>query len=109
MVVSVILAAGKGTRMVSDLPKVLHPVMGMSLLEHMVEKVETLGCEPRVAVIGHGRDAIVESFDDRGVTWAHQEEQKGTGHAAAVGVEAASASVDDRPVDDRPVLILNEL
>ena len=105
MVMSVILAAGKGTRMVSDLPKVLHPLLGAPLLEYAVEKVEGLGCDPRVVVVGYGREHVERAFEGRDLTWAHQAEQLGTGHAAAVGVEALGAKCADGA--DDTVLILN--
>ncbi len=103
MLMSVILAAGKGTRMVSDLPKVLHPVLGVPLLDHVVEKVAALGCEPRVVVVGHGRDLVTSRFDGRGLVWALQEPQLGTGHAASVGVERGVEVAGE----DGDVLILN--
>src|SRR5258705_10491028 len=97
---AVILAAGKGTRMRSDLPKVLHRLMGAPLLEYVLEKVEALGCDPRVVVVGHGRDLVQAEFRDRGVVWAVQEEQRGTGHAASVGLLALGERAGE-------VLILN--
>lgn len=96
---SVILAAGKGTRMVSEMPKVLHPLLGAPLLEYAVEKVEDLGCEPRVVVVGYGKESVEAALPDRGLVWAHQDEQLGTGHAAATGVEKLPEAGD--------VLILN--
>ncbi len=99
MVMSVILAAGKGTRMVSDLPKVLHSLVGAPLLEYAVEKVEALGCDPRVVVIGYRKEAVEAALPDRGLVWAHQDEQLGTGHAAATGVEKLP--------DEGEVLVLN--
>jgi bifunctional UDP-N-acetylglucosamine pyrophosphorylase/glucosamine-1-phosphate N-acetyltransferase len=97
---SVILAAGKGTRMRSDLPKVLHRLMGASLLEYVLEKVEALECEPRVVVVGYREEKVREEFPSRGITWASQTEQRGTGHAAATGIEAVRNPPED-------VLILN--
>jgi bifunctional UDP-N-acetylglucosamine pyrophosphorylase/glucosamine-1-phosphate N-acetyltransferase len=100
MAMAVILAAGKGTRMRSELPKVLHRLMGAPLLEYVLESVETLGCDPRVVVAGYQREKVQAEFNGRGVTWAFQDEQLGTGHAASVGI----AALGDRPGD---VLILN--
>ncbi len=88
MVMSIILAAGKGTRMVSDLPKVLHPLMGAPLLEYMLDKVEALGCSPNAVVVGFKHEVVREAFQGWRVIWALQKEQLGTGHAAMIGVEA---------------------
>jgi len=90
----VVLAAGKGSRMKSDLPKVLHKLMGEPLLEHALETADKLAPERLVVVIGHGREKILEQFADRKfagnkkITWAVQEEQLGTGHAAKIGIDA---------------------
>lgn len=77
----VILAAGQGKRMFSDLPKVLHPLAGRPLLSHVLETARRL--EPRrlCVVVGHGAAAIRERLTDEDITWARQEEQLGTGHA----------------------------
>lgn len=104
MLMAVILAAGKGTRMVSDLPKVLHPVLGRPLLEHMLEKAAGLECAPRVVVVGHGKERLMARFGERGLTWAHQDEQLGTGHAASIGVERGVEETGDAAGD---VVILN--
>ncbi|MDR0298334.1 MAG: bifunctional UDP-N-acetylglucosamine diphosphorylase/glucosamine-1-phosphate N-acetyltransferase GlmU [Streptococcaceae bacterium] len=77
----VILAAGKGTRMKSDLPKVLHKVAGKSMLEHVVAATEAIDAQRRVVVVGHGREAVVDSLPDSVSMWVEQTEQKGTGHA----------------------------
>ena len=90
----VVLAAGKGSRMKSDLPKVLHKLMGEPLLEYALETADKLAPERLVVVIGHGREKILERFSnrkfagDRKITWAVQEEQLGTGHAAKIGIDA---------------------
>ncbi len=87
--VALILAAGMGKRMNSDLPKVLHPMAGTPLLGHVLRMLETLGVSRRVAVIGHRREQVVEAF--RGapnVEWAVQAEQRGTGHAVLCAGEA---------------------
>lgn len=100
MVMAVILAAGKGTRMRSDLPKVLHRMMGAPLLEYILDNVAAAGCRPVVAVVGHRRDLVEAKFRGLEVTWANQAEQKGTGHAASVGLDAVKDF-------DGDVLILN--
>ncbi len=108
MLVSVILAAGKGTRMRSDLPKVLHPLLGAPLLEHVLDSAEPLSPTQKVVVVGYARDKVQAAFSTRGITWAIQEEQLGTAHAAHCGVEALDSGEDKAPRgDDTDVLILN--
>ena len=78
---AVILAAGQGTRMKSDLPKVLHPVVGMPMLSHVVQTARALDAAPIVSVIGHAADLVRTSLESERLTFALQEEQLGTGHA----------------------------
>ena len=77
----VVLAAGQGKRMFSDLPKVLHPLAGRPLLTHVLDAARRLQPRRLCVVIGHGADAIRERMHDADVTWALQKEQHGTGHA----------------------------
>ncbi len=77
---AVILAAGKGTRMKSKLPKVLHKVGGHPMLEHVMDAAEAAGCRDNVVVIGHGAELVRELVVDR-ARIALQAEQLGTGHA----------------------------
>lgn len=79
-VTAVILAAGKGTRMKSNLPKVLHRVCGKPMLEHVIEAVEELRPRRTIAVIGHGAELVEETVGRR-LLYAIQEQQLGTGHA----------------------------
>ncbi|MBW2599277.1 MAG: NTP transferase domain-containing protein [Deltaproteobacteria bacterium] len=78
---TVILAAGKGTRMKSDLAKVLHPVCGKPMLWYVVALARTLGSEKTVVVTGHQADLIKEAMKDWNLIYAHQEKQLGTAHA----------------------------
>ena len=84
----VILAAGQGTRMRSDTHKVLHPIASRPLLLHLLERVDALGAEKRVVVVGKGRDQVEIAVSGRDVAIAHQAEQKGTGHAVQQAAEA---------------------
>jgi len=84
----VILAAGQGTRMRSDTHKVLHPIAGRPLLLHLLDRVDGLGAEKRVVVVGKGRDQVEVALNGRDVTVAHQAEQKGTAHAVLQAREA---------------------
>jgi bifunctional UDP-N-acetylglucosamine pyrophosphorylase / glucosamine-1-phosphate N-acetyltransferase len=95
----VILAAGQGTRMRSDTHKVLHPIASRPLLLHLLDRVDALGADKRVVVVGKGREQVEAAIAGRDVTVAVQAEQKGTGHA----VQQASAPLAGY---DGPVLIL---
>jgi len=79
----IILAAGQGTRMRSELPKVLHPLGGRPLLAHALDTAHRLEAAAIHVVIGHGADQVREAFAQAGVHWAIQERQLGTGHAVA--------------------------
>ena len=95
----VILAAGQGTRMRSDTHKVLHPIANRSLLLHLLDRVDALGAERRVVVVGKGREQVEAEIAGRDVTTALQAEQKGTGHA----VQQAAAALGDY---EGPVIVL---
>lgn len=85
----VVLAAGKGTRMRSALPKVLHQVAGRPLLAHVLATARALAPRCIHVVYGHGGAQVPGAFADAGVVWVEQREQKGTGHAlqqAAPGI-----------------------
>ena len=77
----VILAAGQGKRMASDLPKVLQPLAGRPLLAHVVATARALKPEAIHVVYGHGGERVREAFAGEEIRWALQAEQKGTGHA----------------------------
>ncbi len=77
----VILAAGQGKRMRSDLPKVLHPLAGRALIAHVIETARRLDPARLCVVIGHGGDRVRDSVAQPDVLWAVQERQLGTGHA----------------------------
>lgn len=78
---AIILAAGKGTRMKSALPKVLHQIGGKPLLEHIILSSYQLGCEKPMVICGHGSEQLKKYFADFSLTWVEQTEQLGTGHA----------------------------
>ncbi len=77
----VVLAAGQGKRMHSDLPKVLHPLAGRPLLRHVIDTARLLEPRKLCVVIGHGAEAIRGRIGDADLAWAMQERQLGTGHA----------------------------
>jgi bifunctional UDP-N-acetylglucosamine pyrophosphorylase/glucosamine-1-phosphate N-acetyltransferase len=84
----VILAAGKGTRMRSALPKVLHKLAGRSMLGHVVAAVESLGEAKKIIVIGHGAEQVEQQFKSPTTQFIQQKEQLGTGHAVQMAVPA---------------------
>ncbi|HNI09465.1 MAG TPA: NTP transferase domain-containing protein, partial [Thiobacillaceae bacterium] len=82
----VILAAGKGTRMKSDLPKVLHPLAGKPLLGHVLAAADSLAPERICVVYGHGGETLPQAMGRAELAWAKQEPQLGTGHAVQQAV-----------------------
>ena len=94
---AVVLAAGQGTRMRSRLPKVLHPLAGRSMLDHVLAALADAGVEQQVVVVGHGADQVEAALDGR-VTTIRQEPQKGTADAVRVGLEHV-------PAETRQVLV----
>lgn len=77
----IILAAGKGTRMRSSLPKVLQPLAGRPLLGHVIETAKKLNAENIITIYGHGGDRVQTAFAQQDIKWVKQAEQLGTGHA----------------------------
>ncbi len=94
----VILAAGQGKRMKSDLPKVLQPLAGQPLLAHVVSRARRLEPSSLHVVYGHGGDAVRARITDSDLRWALQAEQLGTGHAVMQAMPNVS--------DDELVLVL---
>ena len=82
----VILAAGKGTRMRSALPKVLHKLSGRSMLGHVVAAVENLGEAKKIIVTGHGAQQVEQQFKSPTTIFTQQKEQLGTGHAVQMAI-----------------------
>lgn len=88
----IILAAGKGSRMRSELPKVLHTLAGKPLLQHVVEKALQLKSKKTHVVYGHGGDVVPRALGHFSIDWVEQSKQLGTGHA----VEQVMPHVDDQ-------------
>lgn len=86
----VILAAGKGTRMQSLMPKVLHKLAGKALLQHVIDAAKQLNPSKIIVVYGYGGNAVPEAFAHENIVWVEQKEQLGTGHA----VQQASPHLD---------------
>lgn len=91
----VILAAGKGTRMYSDLPKVLHRLAGKPMVQHVIDAATQLGADKVHLVYGHGGDLLQSTLTDPALNWVLQAEQKGTGHAMQ---QAAPYFADDEDI-----------
>lgn len=87
----VILAAGKGTRMHSNIPKVLHLLAGKPLLQHVINSAKLLNPVKIIVVYGYGGEAVPQAFTHENITWVEQSEQLGTGHA----VQQALPYLDD--------------
>ena len=77
----VIMAAGRGTRMNSELPKVLHHLSGETLLNHVIATAEKLTPENIVTVVGHEAQMVQNSVNNNDILFSMQKDQKGTGHA----------------------------
>ena len=116
----VILAAGKGTRMNSNLPKVMHKIAGKPMIEHVVDCASSLGTEHIHLVVGHGADVIKRHFlgDDshegyvsyeglKGseLSFVSQDNQLGTGHA----VQQAMPNIPARSVEDRVLVLYGDV
>ncbi|MDA3978811.1 bifunctional UDP-N-acetylglucosamine diphosphorylase/glucosamine-1-phosphate N-acetyltransferase GlmU [Gallibacterium sp. AGMB14963] len=91
----VILAAGKGTRMYSELPKVLHQIAGKPMVKHVIDTVAQLGANQIHLVYGHGADLLQQRLQNEPVNWVLQAEQLGTGHAMQ---QAAPFFADDETI-----------
>ncbi len=84
----IVLAAGQGKRMFSDMPKVLHCLAGRPLLAHVLASAQALDPAAVRVVYGHGGEQVREALPRAGVQWVRQTEQKGTGHAVAQALPA---------------------
>ena len=82
----VILAAGKGTRMQSALPKVLHPLAGRPLLDHVISSADTVADSKKIIVTGHGAEQVAQTFAQTDAVFVQQAEQLGTAHAVQMAL-----------------------
>ena len=87
---AIVLAAGQGTRMRSRIPKVLHPLAGRPMLDHVLDALADAGIERAVVVTGHGADAVEAAVGDRAST-VRQEPQQGTAHAVRCALPAVAS------------------
>lgn len=106
----VILAAGKGTRMYSDLPKVLHPIAGKPMVKHVIDTAKQLDSQQIHLIYGHGADLLKAHLSEEPINWVFQAEQLGTGHAM---LQAAPFFADDENIvmlyGDAPLITPNTL
>lgn len=84
----IILAAGKGTRMKSSLPKVLQPLANKPLLGHVLNTAKILQPERIICIYGHGGEQVQQAFVTQDIHWLEQAEQRGTGHAVQIALPA---------------------
>lgn len=90
----IILAAGKGTRMHSNLPKVLHTVGAKPILGHVIDAARTLNPDKVIVVYGFGGEIVKQAFAHEDITWVNQAEQHGTGHAVQQAVPYLDVDAD---------------
>ena len=77
----IIMAAGKGTRMKSELPKVLHPLNGRAMLMYVLDIARSLKPRRLIVVVGYQKDQVIEAVKADDITFAHQDNPQGTAHA----------------------------
>ncbi len=93
---AVILAAGRSTRMKTELPKVLHEVCGRPMLAYVIDACRQAGISRLIVVVGFGREAVERAFgNEPDLTFVHQAEQKGSGHAVMVCADALKGFTGD--------------
>lgn len=92
---SVILAAGKGTRMYSQKPKVLHTLAGKPMVSHVIDTCQEINVDKVHLIYGHGKEQMQATLANKPVNWVLQEQQLGTGHAV---MQAAKHFADDEQI-----------
>ncbi|MDP1610493.1 MAG: bifunctional UDP-N-acetylglucosamine diphosphorylase/glucosamine-1-phosphate N-acetyltransferase GlmU [Sulfuritalea sp.] len=102
----VILAAGQGKRMHSDVPKVLHPLAGKALLGHVIDTARELGAGNICVVYGHGGERVREALDAPDLNWARQEPQLGTGHAV---LQAMPTTGESAPTESSTMVLYGDV
>lgn len=108
---TVILAAGKGTRMKSQMAKVLHQVAGKPMLQHLTDTAERLASRKTIVVVGYQGEQVQAAIQGANLTFVYQHEQKGTGHAVMQAREALQSFEGSTLVlvGDAPLLSLETL
>lgn len=104
MTTAIVLAAGRGRRMYSDLPKVAHPVLGRPMLIRVLETASACGFDEIVTVVGHGREHLIPMLDAAGFPWVVQDAQLGTAHAVSCAVAGRTSDEYCVLLGDVPLL-----
>lgn len=102
MILSVILAAGEGTRMKSNIPKVAHKVCGKSMVNHVIDAARTASCEKNILIVGHGKDKVIDSVEGKDVEFVTQP----IGDNVPYGTGYAVMQAKEYIADEDQVLIL---
>ncbi len=92
---ALILAAGKGTRMKSELPKVVHPILGRPMVAYVIDAVKSIGCRKTILVTGYKSELVRRALNNDQLNYVEQTEQLGTGHA----VQCYAKDCRERPDD----------
>lgn len=103
-VVSIILAAGMGKRMRSDLPKVIHTINSKPLVEYVIDAAESAGVSEHILIVGHKQELVKEALAHKKCAYAVQDEQKGTGHA----VKCVSQVIDERDYQKSALILCGD-
>ena len=111
---ALILAAGKGTRMKSELPKVVHPILGRPMVSYVIDAVKAVGCDKTILVTGYKSEVVKASLKDQNdgsIDFTEQKEQLGTGHAVQCYVKTVSNKPKDLLVvcGDTPLISVETL
>ena len=102
--ISIILAAGMGKRMRSDLPKVIHTIHSKPMVRYVIDAAELAGVKKHILVVGHKKELVEEALAGEECLYAVQEEQKGTGHA----VQCVSQVVDKNDQDQLALILCGD-
>lgn len=92
---ALVLAAGKGTRMKSELPKVVHPILGRPMVSYVIDAVKAVGSEKTILVTGYKSELVKSALSSETLSFVEQTEQLGTGHA----VQCYAKTAEERPKD----------
>ncbi len=105
MSMSIILAAGEGTRMKSDIPKTLHKVCGKEMIRYVVEAAKNTGIEKNVVVLGHGKESVENNIKDMNVLTVEQPIGEGAPYGTGYAVMSASEYIND---DDTVIILVGD-
>ncbi|TAN67094.1 MAG: UDP-N-acetylglucosamine diphosphorylase/glucosamine-1-phosphate N-acetyltransferase [Methylobacter sp.] len=105
-IMTIILAAGKGTRMRSELPKVLHQIANRPLLQHVYDTAKQLENNTVKIVVGHGAELVTEALKGLDAEWVEQKQQLGTGHAVQQVSDLHSTSSGQTGIEDSDTVLI---